>query len=188
MNYLSNAIGFLAQVLVGAYIFILLLRVLMRATRVSPFHPIVTFIAKITNPACRLFHWFPKWRNIDTSAIVLAIVLEFAFYLLLASLKAIDQGPLSLLVLAIAEVLKTFLDMGFFLIIITVILSWVSPGYANPNLALFFQMTEPFLAPFRRFMPNLGGFDLTPLAALVVLQLAQMLLVAPLQDLAFRLG
>jgi YggT family protein len=49
------------------------------------------------------------------------------------------------------------------------------------------SITFPLLKPLRALLPSLGGLDLTPMVALVVLQLAQMLLVAPIRDFAVTL-
>ncbi len=55
-------------------------------------------------------------------------------------------------------------------IFIRVILSWVSP---RPNVltVIVEKITEPILAPLRRIIPRAGMFDLTPMAAIIILQL-----------------
>jgi YggT family protein len=70
---------------------------------------------------------------------------------------------------------------------VQVIASWVAPGAYNPALSLVDSITFPLLKPLRALLPSLGGLDLTPMVALVVLQLAQMLLVAPIRDFAVTL-
>lgn len=40
----------------------------------------------------------------------------------------------------------------------------------NPLVVVLFQITEPILAPLRRFIPRLGMFDLTPMIAILLLQ------------------
>ena len=40
----------------------------------------------------------------------------------------------------------------------------------------FHRLTEPALRPLRRFMPNLGGIDLSPVALILLLQAARILL------------
>lgn len=47
----------------------------------------------------------------------------------------------------------------------------------------FYRVTEPVLRPIRRFLPDLGGVDLSPLVLILVLQAARILLatsIAPL--------
>ncbi len=55
-------------------------------------------------------------------------------------------------------------------ILIRVLLSWFPVDPSNPIIRLIFDVTEPVLAPFRRVVPRIGMFDLSPLAALLVLQ------------------
>ena len=58
-----------------------------------------------------------------------------------------------------------------FLIFIRAILSWfpnISPR--NPLSEFLITMTEPILAPLRAVMPRFGMMDLTPMIAIIVLQ------------------
>ena len=52
-----------------------------------------------------------------------------------------------------------------------VIMSWVSPRGDDPISQILFQITEPVLQPIRRVMPKTGMFDLTPMVALLALNL-----------------
>jgi YggT family protein len=72
-------------------------------------------------------------------------------------------------------------------IITSAIASWlVAFNIVNPRNAFVYQIlrfldavTAPVLAPFRRFIPLLGGVDITPLIALVLIQLVQRDLLYP---------
>ena len=55
-------------------------------------------------------------------------------------------------------------------IIIRALLSWFPMGQ-NVLTMLLDQITEPVLAPLRRVVPRLGMFDITPIVAIVLLQL-----------------
>ena len=59
-------------------------------------------------------------------------------------------------------------------ILIRAVLSWF-PGVSreNPLVQIVFQVTEPVLAPLRRVVPTFGFVDLTPLVAIILLQLIQ---------------
>jgi YggT family protein len=67
--------------------------------------------------------------------------------------------------------------------LIQVIISWVNPGMYNPVMGLLHSLNEPLLAPARRLIPPISGLDLSPIAVIIVLQLASMLAVAPIRDL-----
>lgn len=64
----------------------------------------------------------------------------------------------------------------YVLLIIRVLLSWV-PGVAqdHPAVAFVFRATSPLLTPIRRVMPPIGGLDLSPLVAILLLTLVQSL-------------
>ena len=56
-----------------------------------------------------------------------------------------------------------------FAILGRVILSWISPAGNDPVTPVLHEITEPILAPIRRFMPQFGMFDLSPMVALLLL-------------------
>ena len=55
-------------------------------------------------------------------------------------------------------------------ILIRVIISWVAPMSRNAFVEILFTITEPVLAPIRRLLPRTGMFDISPLVAMIVLQ------------------
>ena len=71
--------------------------------------------------------------------------------------------------------LLTFIDIVFyvitFAIIIRAILSWFGLRPDNPLVVIFYQITEPILAPLRRIIPRIGMFDITPFVAIILLQI-----------------
>ena len=60
--------------------------------------------------------------------------------------------------------LQGFLSL---VIIIGALLSWVSPDPYNPVVQTIYGISEPLLEPFRKIIPNLGGLDISPIAALI---------------------
>jgi len=50
------------------------------------------------------------------------------------------------------------------------ILSWFAMDPRNPLIEVLDQITEPILAPLRRIVPRLGMIDITPLVAIILLQ------------------
>ena len=63
-----------------------------------------------------------------------------------------------------------------FAIIIAVILSWLSANTYNPVVEVVRAISEPVLRPFRRHIPPMGGFDLSPIFAMVALGVVSILL------------
>ena len=71
---------------------------------------------------------------------------------------------------------RTLIQVLTFAIFARVMLSWVvmfgiNVGPDNPIVAMLYQITEPVLGPLRRTLPRFGLLDLSPLVALVLLQL-----------------
>src|SRR6185312_10605980 len=86
----------------------------------------------------------------------------------------------------IAEVAHLFIYwLGTILtgaIIIRILFSWFSMGNSGgPIVRLLDDITEPILAPFRRVIPPLGMFDISPIVALLVIQFVTGLLAAQIQ-------
>ncbi|WP_100404549.1 YggT family protein [Bacillus solitudinis] len=59
-----------------------------------------------------------------------------------------------------------------FLIIGYILLSWF-PNARESSIGQFLgRIVEPYLEPFRRFIPPLGMIDLSPIIAIIVIRLA----------------
>jgi len=63
-------------------------------------------------------------------------------------------------------------------ILARVLLSWVRVSPYHPAVELLYRITEPILAPLRRVIPPIGMVDISPVIALILLQLIQEVLVA----------
>ena len=112
------------------------------------------------------------------SSLLLAILVQLALMALTLLLTYGTTGnPLQLLIWSIIGVTALFLKIFFFALIISVILSWVAPGSHNPGAELVNQICEPALAPFRRILPSMGGLDISPILAFMVLKLLDMLVI-----------
>ena len=62
-------------------------------------------------------------------------------------------------------------------ILLRVLFSWINLGPGNALTRLIYQITEPILAPLRRYIPSFGGLDITPMVALLLLELLHRFLV-----------
>lgn len=183
MSPFENGGLFLFQFITGLVIFVLLLRFLMRATFVDWRNPIVQFIAKVTNPLCAPFNMvLPRQGRWDWSALVTAMALQAIFVVIIGLLTNRDFGIGLIAIASLTEILNQLLDLMFWLIIIQVVLSWVSPGY-NPNTEIFNQLTRPILTPFQRIIPPIGGMDLSPIVAILAIKLTQIVVVGSIAQI-----
>jgi YggT family protein len=73
----------------------------------------------------------------------------------------------------VVNFLNILLTILWVAIFVRVILSWFPVDPYNPIIKLIWDVTEPILAPFRKVIPRIGMFDLSPLAAFLVISFLQ---------------
>lgn len=56
------------------------------------------------------------------------------------------------------------------------LLSWFRISHYHPVARFLIQITEPVLAPLRRYIPSVGGLDFTPMVALIILGILEQIL------------
>ena len=122
----------------------------------------------------------------------MCLLLIYAKFLLmrLLSIPAVYIGgqmaPLNgvslagMLVYSVADLIALVLTVFLVAIIIRVVLSWISPGHYNPVIGLVDRLASPILRPIQRLLPSIGGLDLSPLFATLLLVVAKMLIVPPI--------
>ena len=176
---LNTAAVYVLQTLGSLYLLIVLMRFVLQLVRANFYNPLCQFIVKATQPLLKpLRRIIPSLFGLDMSSLVLAILVQLALMALTLLLTYGTMGNfLQLLVWALIGVTALFLKIFFFALIISVILSWVAPGSHNPGAELVNQICEPALAPFRKILPNLGGLDISPILAFMVLKLLDMLVI-----------
>ena len=181
MSGLNGAAIFVIQTLGSLYLLIVLLRFILQLVRANFYNPLCQFIVKATQPLLKpLRRVIPSVFGLDMSSLVLAIIVQMAIFAVVLTLSYMSFNIFGLLLWAIIGVTALFLKVFFFAMIISVILSWVAPGSASPGAELVNQITEPALAPFRRFLPSMGGLDISPILAFMVIQLIQSFVIPPL--------
>ncbi len=184
-DYMTDPVVFLIDTLFSLYILAVVLRFLLQWTQADFYNPISQFLVKITHPPLRIMRRFiPAVGRIDSSSLVLALVLQIAANFAILAVKGVTIGIVALTVLSFTGILKMVLDIFVYAIFAGAILSWFAAGNYNSASSLLYSLTEPLLSVCRRVIPDLGGIDLSPLVALVLLQLAKMMLLPPLHELA----
>ena len=77
---------------------------------------------------------------------------------------------------AVSQIISVFFTLLIVAIFVRAILSWFNMDPRSPLILALNQVTEPILDPIRRFMPRLG-IDLSPMIAIIVLEVIQRVLV-----------
>lgn len=178
---------FLITTVFNIYLFILTIRILLVWVQADYFNPITQFITKCTDfLVIPLRRFIPNFKRIECSSIVLLLLIEMIKFLLVCSLSFGFPNIFGLFILAIADSIKLFLETFFYAILFQAILSWIQPG--SPINRVLDQFTAPIMNPFRRLIPPIGGIDISPIPALILLQLLIIILVNPLMALGLEVS
>jgi YggT family protein len=186
---ISQAIAFVLDALFHLFILAALVRFWMQALRAPARNPIAQFTMALTDFAVKpLRKVIPGAFNLDWASLVVAFAFEFLLqFLLLLVMGASPSGEALSVLLFFAFVKLIRLSIYVFIgaIIIQAVLSWVNPHH--PVAPFFHALTRPFLRPFQRAVPPIGGVDITPVLVLIAFQLVLMLPVTWLETESMRM-
>ncbi len=90
-----------------------------------------------------------------------------------------------ILFLALVKLLRLTVYIIMGAVLLQALLSWVNPYH--PVAPFFEALARPFLKPFQKAVPPIGGVDITPVLVLIACQLILMLPVAFLEGEALRM-
>lgn len=173
---LVQIILFILDTVCGLLTLALLVRFALQWACASFRNPLGQFIVAVTDwmvrPARRVV---PGLFGLDLASLLLAWLWQVIYQGIALGLSGVllvvSPAPaLVVLLLAALEVVKIGLYLVMGAVMVSAVFSWVNP-YA-PLAEVFNTLTRPLLRPFRRFIPPVGGVDLSPLALLLVLQIA----------------
>ncbi len=93
---------------------------------------------------------------------------------------------MNMLIVALARIVDMAFNIYFFIVIARALVSWVNPDPYNPIVRFLHSATDPVLYRLRRLLPFLqaGSFDLSPMALLLLLSVAQQVIMSFLYQLA----
>ena len=148
----------------------LLLRFWMQAVRVRPPMEIAQFTYQLTDWLVRpLRRVLPGVGGYDWASLIGAFLIALLATAFAAWLRGAFAAE-AVLLLAVLQVFRWALYGLIGLIFVEVIFSWVNP---RAPLAPFVRaLNEPLMRPLRRIVPLIGTIDLSPLVALLLLQIA----------------
>ena len=188
-SYMTTPAIFLIDTLFSLYILMVVLRFLLQWAHADFYNPISQFLVKVTHPPLKLLRRFvPSVGKIDTSSIILALLLQMLADFSILLLKGVMVSPVALVVLSFSQLVSLLINVFVFAVFGRALLSWFDPHNNNPASSILYTLTEPLLGICRKIIPDLGGIDLSPLAALIFLQLAKMMILPPLNQLASLIG
>ena len=157
----------------------------VRTRKISPFNGIARFCRSTVDPFIAPIERkvvraggtpaaAPLWAlaAVVVGGILLLTVLDVIRFEVVKSIIATSEGPSGIFVLLVGwtfGILKAA-------IVVRVISSWLPISPHSPWVRWSYLLSEPLLAPLRRIVPGLGGLDLTPIVAYILLDITASLL------------
>jgi len=170
-----NSVNFLVNTLFDLYIMVIILRIWLQVARADFYNPFSQFVVKATQPIVGpLRRVIPSLGGWDSAAILFAFAVACLKIVTLSLMVNATLNPMVIAISGLAILLAAIFKLIFWVLVLRAILSWVSQGN-NPIEAVMIQLSEPLLAPVRRFIPPMGGLDLSMIVVLVGLQFVEIL-------------
>lgn len=151
------------------------LRAYAHRVHLNPRNPISQFVSALTDwMVMPLRKLIAPSRTMDWASLLAALLVTtltaVLFFVIVGGVSVPNPGLV--LFLAVVWLVRWSVYLIIGLVLLQAILSWVNP-YA-PLAPAIQQLTQPFLAPIRKFVPLIGGVDLSPLVLILALQVVLM--------------
>ncbi|SDM47731.1 YggT family protein [Franzmannia pantelleriensis] len=181
-NQLGSAGLLLVNTLVNIYLFLMMLRFLLQASRADYYNPISQSVVKITQPAVRPFQGFlSPMGPFDLATLASALLIKAVSIVVILQIAGFGMPPIAGTAIAsVAALANAILKIYFFALIAMIILSWVAPNASHPGALLIMQLVEPIMAPVRKVIPPLGMIDLSPIVVFIGISLVDSIVVGAL--------
>ena len=182
-SQLGSAGLMLVNSLINIYLFLLMLRFLLQASRADYYNPLSQSVVKITQPVVGLFQGFlgPVAGRFDLATLAAGFVLKVVSMIAIFMVIGVGMPPVAgLLIAGVAALANAILKIYFFAMIVMIILSWVAPNASHPGALLVMQLVEPIMAPVRKVIPPLGMIDLSPILVFIAINLVDGVVVGSL--------
>lgn len=181
---LVSALQYLLVTIGSLLTMMFLLRFFMQLFRASFSNPLGQMVITLTDFVVKpVRKWIPSWKKADLSTLLLAWLTQVLLILASHGLRGTALTALSwtnLLGLSLLGLVKMTFDVFFYTLILQAILSWVNPH--TPIASTLDSLTRPILAPIRRIIPMTNGIDFSPLVALILLQMLNVVVIASLEN------
>lgn len=166
--------GLLIQFLFWIPLTILFFRIALPLVRAPFSDPLVGWVYAVTNPPLRpLERFIPRWRNLSLAAVVLfwlVASIEFALLVRLAT-------PVwTWLVGGLVGAASFALGFLMALIVLYTLFGLFQPRAGTSIVFVTERIARPICNVFRRRLPMIGPFDLSPAAAILMLMVLRLLL------------
>ena len=170
------AVNYLLSFVFDALLMVLVIRVWLQLVKADFYNSLSQFVVKVTNPVViPVRRIVPGFGGIDVATLLIAYLVASLKFIIIPLLNG---GAIDIVLASFLGLLYLIKQTGFLLFVLMLVMalmSWVVQSY-NPTQMILQQLTEPVLRPIRNIIPNIGGLDLSILAAFLLLNVINILL------------
>lgn len=167
---MTQALYYIIQSIGQLLLLLLLLRFWLPWFGADFRNPIAQGILRLTSPiVVPIRRVLPSVGRLDTATILVAYVVQFLLITVLVALQGRLFNALPIAIVTAIELVILSLNLFFFVILIRIILGWFAPATHNPLTMMLHSLAEPILAPFRRWVPPMGGIDISPILPIILI-------------------
>lgn len=177
MSGITAVVFFLASLFLGLVIFNLWIRIALRYLRISALNPLYRLISTITDPLVKPILFISKQKyqpgqKYDWPAFIALVVVEIIKVIGLGLLVLHALMPVFYIVVFLfADLIIQPCNLLFYAVLIRVVMSYINPRWQNPIADFLRLLTEPLLIRARNIIPDIAGFDFSPLLLMVLLKM-----------------
>lgn len=181
-SQLGSAGLMLVNTLINIYLFLLMLRFLLQASRADYYNPLSQSVVKVTQPVVKPLQGLLRpIGRFDLATLGAGFIIKAISIVAIVQIALGAMPPLGGVAIAsLAALASAILKIYFFALIGMIILSWVAPQASHPGALLIFQLVEPIMAPVRKVIPPLGMIDLSPIVVFIAINLLDGIVVGSL--------
>jgi len=178
MQAAQNIALLLVQTLGGLYVFLAVLRVLLRASRADFYNPGSQLVVKATQlPVSLLSKVIPSWKRLDIAGVIWVLLA----HIIVIELSALSVGgfvpatiAISWAVIGSLNFLLTIVWWGLLILIIVSFATLITGNMIrHPLLDLIQQLMAPIMYPIQKLLPPFSGIDLSPIILFLAIRVFQ---------------
>jgi YggT family protein len=177
---MTRALIFVFETFADLYLAAFLLRFLLQWVRADYYNPLSQLILRVTAPlVVPARRFIPSVGGVDVPTLIVLVALEFAVTWVIDLLLGARVTPGLLTMQVVLRLIALVLHVYIVAILLYAILSFLGDRGRGPVASVLDALVHPVLRPVRRVLPPIGGFDLSPLVVIVLLQAILIALGAP---------
>lgn len=177
---INSPLFIIFSMVINFAMWLIFIRFMMQFAEVDRHSAIVKTTYRLTKIVDIFARIFPNLNQgkLSLSAFVLLFLLFLMGVAGRASMLGRELSAIELFFVGSIEAILLFLSALRWVILVAIVSSFALMFIDRPNptldslIATINKMAEPIINPFRKYMPEMGMFDLSPLAAMIVLSLS----------------